>query len=140
MKKLILLFVVSLTILNGFSQNIEKDLLKDIVVIDKDKFTAYDYTLLKLGDGVTTFQIKSYAEAPSTGVISRDNFVFIFSYLTVTIIEGLTEDPNATTDDLEEIIGNPDIEINLYMNKTGFQAEVKGPSGTNRFTQKWSDF
>jgi len=125
--------------LNAKSQDVQKDLLKDIVTISNNKFVATDFTLLKLSDGQTTFQIKSYAEAPSQGVISRDNFVFFFTYLNMTLIEGLTEDPNATTDDLDEIIGNPDIEINLYMNKTGFQAEIKGPNGTNRITQKWTD-
>lgn len=133
------LFLIVFVTTNVFGQVSQKDLLEDIVKVENGKFTANDFTLLKLSDGVTTFQIKSYAEAPSTGVISRDNFVLFFTTLTMEIIKGLSEDPDATSDSLEEIIGNPDIELNIYMNKTGFQAEVKGPNGTNRITQKWSD-
>lgn len=139
MKKILFLFVGIILSFNSFSQDHQKELLKDVVVISGDKYTATDFNLLSLSDGTTTFQIKSYAEAP-VNVISRDNFVAFFTVIVYEMINGLTEDKDAKQTDLEEIIGNPDVEINLFMNKTGVQIEVKGSNGTNRITQKWSDF
>ena len=139
MKKILFLFAGVILSFNSFSQDHQKELLKDVVVISGDKYTATDFNLLSLSDGTTTFQIKSYAEAP-VSVISRDNFVAFFTVIVYEMINGLTEDKDAKQTDLEEIIGNPDVEINLFMNKTGVQIEVKGSNGTNRVTQKWSDF
>jgi len=138
MKTIFILLVAVLSSFSVFSQDYQKKLMEDVVKISGEKYTADDFNLLKLSDGVTTYQIKSYAEAP-IGAISRDNFVSIFTYLTYEVINGLSEDKDATTSDLEEIIGNPDVEINCFMNKTGVQIEIKGANGTNRITQKWAD-
>ncbi|MFA5971927.1 MAG: hypothetical protein WC780_06220 [Lentimicrobiaceae bacterium] len=138
MKKLMLLFVAIILSINVFSQDYQKELLEDIAVISEGKYTATDYTLLTLADG-STLQVKSYAEAPAANVISRDNFVTFFAYITIEVLNGMTEGQETTSTDLEEIIGNPDVEINCFMNKTGVQIEIKGPEGTNRITQKWSE-
>ncbi len=138
MKRFILFFTVIFFSINTFSQVTSDDLLKNIVEIKADKFTATDLTLLTLSDGVTTFQIKAYAEAPSN-IISRDNFVAFFTLITTEMIKGLSNDENSKTSDLDEIIGNPDVIINCYMTKSGVQIEVKGDNGTNRTTMKWSD-
>lgn len=138
MKKLVILFVGIILSINVFSQDYQKELLKDIAVISGDKYTATDYTLLTLADG-STLQVKSYGEAPAANVISRDNFVTFFAYITLEVLNGMTEGQETTSTDLEEIIGNPDVEINCFMNKTGVQIEVKGPDGTKRITQKWSE-
>lgn len=133
-----LLFVAIILSINVFSQDYQKELLEDIAVISEGKYTATDYTLLTLADG-STLQVKSYAEAPAANVISRDNFVTFFAYITIEVLNGMTEGQETTSTDLEEIIGNPDVEINCFMNKTGVQIEIKGPEGTNRITQKWSE-
>lgn len=138
MKKLVILFAGILLSINAFSQDYQKELLKDIAVITGGKYTATDFTLLTLADG-STLQVKSYAEAPAANVISRDNFVTFFAYITLEVLNGMTEGQETTSTDLEEIIGNPDVEINCFMNKTGVQIEVKGPDGTNRITQKWEE-
>lgn len=138
MKKLIILFVGIILSINVFSQDYQKELLEDIAVISGGKYTATDYTLLTLADG-STLQVKAYGEAPAANVISRDNFVTFFAYITIEVLNGMSEGQETTSTDLEEIIGNPDVEINCYMNKTGVQIEVKGPEGTNRITQKWSE-
>ncbi|KAF5067044.1 hypothetical protein DSECCO2_257680 [anaerobic digester metagenome] len=139
MKRILFFLVGAVLSFNSFSQDYQKELIKDIVVIKGDKFTAVDYNLLSLSDGTTTYQIKSYAEAP-TSVISRDNFVAFFTVIVYEMINNMTDDKEAKQTDLEEIIGNPDVEINCYMNKTGVQIEIKNANGTNRVTQKWSDF
>jgi len=138
MKKLVTLLVLTILSINVFSQDYQKELLEDIVVISGGKFTANDYTLITLADGAT-FQVKCYGEAPAANVISRDNFVAIFTYITIEVLNGITDGEETNSTDLEEIIGNPDVEINCFMNKTGVQIEVKGPDGTDRFTQKWSE-
>lgn len=138
MKKFVILFVGIILSINVFSQDYQKELLEDIAVISGGKYTATDFSLLTLADG-STLQVKSYAEAPAANVISRDNFVTFFAYITIEVLNGMTEGQETTSTDLEEIIGNPDVEINCFMNKTGVQIEVKGPEGTNRFTQKWSE-
>jgi len=138
MKKLVILCASIILSINVFSQDYQKELLEDIVVITGGKYTATDYTLVTLADG-STLQVKYYGEAPAANVISRDNFVAIFSYITIEMLNTITEGQETTSTDLEEIIGNPDVEINCFMNKTGVQIEVKGPEGSNRFTQTWSE-
>ena len=132
----LLLFLTSFL---TFAQDYQKELLSDVVVIKSAKFTANDYSLLTLSDG-STLQIKTYAEAPSTGVISRDNFVAFFHSIVTEILPEITDDKNATSKDLVSIIGNPDIEINCIMAKTGMQIEIKSDNGVKRITQLWADF
>jgi len=131
---LVLFLFTSIT----FSQDIQKELLSDVVVIKAGKFIANDFTLLTLTDG-TTYQIKTSAESPSTGIISRDNFVVIFSTILLEVLPEITDDPDVISKDLESIIGNPDIEINCIMAKTGMQIEIKSDKGVKRITQLWKD-
>lgn len=141
MRKIVFVFFVFIAIpFFCSSQDYQKEMLNDIVTIKDGKFTATNFNLLTLSDGSTTYQIKSYAEAPSTGLISRDNFVAIFTVIVYEMISNLSDDPESKTTDLEEIIGNPDVEINCFMNKSGIQIEIKGANGTNRVTQTWKDF
>ena len=50
----------------------------------------------------------------------------------MTIIEGLSNESGGITENLDELIGNPDITINIYMSKNGYQVETKTTEGTNR--------
>ena len=138
MKNRITLVLFLFTLLS-FGQDYQKQLLEDVVEIKSGKFTANDYTLLTLTDG-TTYQIKTSAEAPSVGVISRDNFVAFFHSLLTEVLPEITDDPDVKSQDLDTIIGNPDIEINCIMAKTGMQIEIKSDKGVKRITQLWSDF
>lgn len=139
MRKILFLLLTVTVSFNAIGQVTQDELLEDIVTVVDNKFTASDYTLLKLSDGTSTLQIKSYAEAPSSGIISRDNFVLFFTNITMTIIEGLSNESGGITENLDELIGNPDITINIYMSKNGYQVETKTTEGTNRITQKWTD-
>lgn len=114
------------------------DLLKDVVTISNGKMIANDYTLVTLTDG-TTMQIKTHAEAPESGVISRDNFVTTFVTTTVETIDELVKDEDAEIVNLDEIIGNADVEINIFMTRNGYQLEVKTDEGTDRHTYKWDE-
>lgn len=142
MKKLrqlsIFIMVIILTPIIAKSQVSQADLVKDLVKFSNGKMIITDFELLNQSDG-TSIQIKSYAEAPVTGVISRDYFVELFGVLTYELIETMKSDENADTKTLSELIGNPDVEINLFMNKGGIQIEIKTSEGTNRKTILWPE-
>lgn len=124
---------------DSFGQGIQAKLLKDMVTITNGKMIIEDFTLISLSNG-QSIQIKSYGEAPASGVISRDNFVALFSFLVTHNNDEITKaDEGATSKDLEEIIGNADITINIYMGKSGIQMEVKAGNETERDTFKWED-
>ena len=121
------------------AQNPQDELLKDQVIMNGDKMTIVDFTLVTFSNG-NGIQIKGYAEAPVQGVISRDNFVAIFTAILVEMIAEVKKaDPNATTKDLDGVIGNADLEINLYMAKAGMQLETKSSQGVNRKTMQWAE-
>ena len=138
MKNITTFFLLLITSIS-FGQDYQKELLSEVVEIKSGNFIANDYSLITLKDG-TTFQIKTSAEAPSTGVISRDNFVAIFSSILTEVLPEITDDPEVISKDLESIIGNPDIEIKCIMAKTGMQIEIKSDTGVKRITQLWADF
>ena len=139
MKTTIVLIVLLLStcFLPANSQNISDKLLKDLVKMVNGKMTVTDFTLLTSGG--KSIQIKAYGEAPAQGVISRDNFIAFFTALCTEMIAGMKTDPNDKTMDLEDIIGKPDIEINVYMAKSGIQIETITGAGPNRVTMQWSD-
>ena len=130
--------MVILTPQFAVSQESQADLLKDLVHIVNGKMVITDNELLTQSDG-TSIQIKAYSEAPAAGLISRDYFVEAFSILTYEMINLLKSDDKAETKTLSELIGNPDVEINLYMTKGGIQIEIKSGEETNRKTMQWSE-
>lgn len=134
----IFILLVILTPMFVMSQASQADLVKDLVKVVNGKMIITDYELLKQSDG-TSIQIKAHCEAPATGVISRDYFVQLFSILTYEAIDGMKSDDKSTTKTLAELIGNPDVEINAYMNKSGVQFEIKTSEGTNRKTMEWAE-
>jgi len=141
MKKLFSILTVFLLSFITFTQaqNYQANLLKEMVVISNNKMTTRAYTMITFSNG-STVQIKSYAEAPSQGVISRDNFVSIFTLVTTRMyIEMAKVDENAVIAGLDEIIGNADLEINCYIAKSGVQIESVSSQGTTRNTIKWED-
>ncbi|MDX2128495.1 MAG: hypothetical protein SFU91_05610 [Chloroherpetonaceae bacterium] len=134
---LLLAFCVGSTSL--FAQDYQAFLMKDMVAIESGKYKTTGYSIITFSDG-HTLQVKSYAEAPASGVISRDHFVALFSILAHSIGDEFTKgDEGAKSKDVDELIGNPDVVINCFMTKNGIQVEIKTNQGTNRQTMKWSD-
>jgi hypothetical protein len=122
----------------GFAQSIESRLSKNIVTVAENKMSATDYTLLKQGDG-TSLQIKTHGEVPASGVMSRDNFVAMFTFLSYSIIDALKSDESSSTQDLDEPIGNVDATINFYFSKNGIQIETKRGDAVERKTMQWTE-
>jgi hypothetical protein len=122
-----------------YAQDYQARLLKDMVKTEGGKMIMEDFTLITLSNN-STLQLKSHGEAPATSVISRDHFVALFSHIITVIIDDLTKaDEGSTSQELESIIGNPDISINVYMAKTGIQIEVKTGTEVDRSTMKWEE-
>lgn len=137
-------------------KDIEKELLEEFVKIKDGKMTALEFGLLSfpsLPD--VKIQVKNYAESPADGVISRDNFVAIttmlltiFYYQIATEVTPEHRSKNAADDELpfdfeelDEPIGNVDMEINIYMNKGGLQIEFVDTveNKTERSTMTWKE-
>ncbi|MCK3684284.1 hypothetical protein [Maribellus sp. YY47] len=143
MKKLLFVLFAVLSV-NAYAQDWKDELAKDLVEIKAEKMTATDLTLITmLADG-TSMQVKAYAEAPANSFISRDQFVAIFSTLTITLIEnmlseaGLTEsDYKTKTVEIEDLIGTADVELSCYMGKNGIQIVIKAGGEENKVTQTW---
>jgi hypothetical protein len=133
---LIPVFVLSALVVSG--QSIESRLAKNIVTLAENKMSATDYTLLKQGDG-SSMQIKTHAEAPAAGVMSRDNFVAMFSFMSYSVIDALKSGEGASTQDLDEPIGNVDLVINFYFSKNGIQVETKSGDAVDRKTMAWNE-
>jgi hypothetical protein len=95
-----------------------------------------------------TLQYQINSRAPASGVISRDNFIGMTAqFSSLFMIMAFAEAYNVTAstfleavaiEQTTELIGNPDIRLNLYMTGEGMQIEWIGPDGqTTRFTQTW---
>ena len=131
-----------------------EQLLEDLVTVRDGKMIIESYSIDRIAlpqYQPVEFQVKHYSEAPAESVISRDNFVALSVVLAVTVLQqGLAEAYNVpageflaayNSRDLEEPIGRPDIEINIYMTAEGFQLEFIDTSTgqTSRVTQTWSE-
>ena len=122
----------------------QQDLKEDLVTIKDNKMYIEQYMLLKTTaeDGTeSNTQVKIYSTSP-TQVISRDNFVCITTMIYTLILVEALETVEFDIVEIDEPIGNVDMEINLYMTKEGFQIEVdlKTIGEKIRETTRWSDF
>lgn len=140
MKKLYLFLVVTaITVISVSAQTDWKKLLKqDLVEFKGTDMLAKEYTLCTWEDG-TSVQIMTSAKSPAD-VMSRDNFVSIYSTYTTLILltifeEAELEIPQMTT--LDELIGDPDITIHIEMTKNGMQMQVKSEEGVDQETMTW---
>ncbi len=135
MKKLFLFIVSVVFSLTAFAQS-QQELLADLVTVTDGKFTIVDYVLAESEDDDNA-QIKLYAEAPSEGVISRDNFLSLYTTITINLINTFYSGYNI--EELDDLIGNPDLEVNIFMGKSGYQVEFTSEGETHRMTERWED-
>jgi len=140
-KKLtVLAFIVFSISTTSMAQSYKAMLLKDLVKVSGSKMIFEDFTLITFSNG-NTMQVKTHSEGPSTGVISRDNFVFLNAHISSGLIENITEqDPEAKTKEMGAIIGNPDVSINIYVAREGIQVEANVGGEVRRDTLSWEEF
>ena len=116
--------------------------------------TIDDVGLVKIeleGYEPVSFQFKVHSEAPRAGIISRDSFVAMTSTMTHLLLTTVFADAYQVTasdflsglsiTDLKSIIGNADLELNMFMTDEGVQFEIvnTGTNQRNRFTQTWEE-
>ncbi len=146
MRTLVLLAICGTPALAQQTDSIEQRLKSDLVMEQEGQFVIERFSICQLvrpaelGGGATEpFQVKSHAEAPAGGFISRDKFVVLFAE---NLIEGLT--PSQALSALrcrriKEPIGDVDLEVNLHMTSDGMQVEaVDTATGKrDRQTRTW---
>ena len=135
---LLIIFLLGATMPFCNAQSSKAALTNELVKIENGKWIINYFTLLSYSDK-STKQVKSHAEAPAVGVISRDYFVALVTTVVYEMIYKGSADANIETKDLDEITGNPDIEINVFMSKTGLQIEYKEGANVKRNTVTWDD-
>lgn len=127
------------------------DLRSDQVVVSEGNFTYTETGVITIAlpgyeEGTLQYRIRS--EAPATGVISRDNFIGITAQTAAVLLVTLfAESYDVAALDLfdalhfeqtDALIGNADLQLNLYMTGEGLQMEVIGADGQPiRHTQTW---
>jgi len=130
------------------------ELKRDAVAVTGNRMTIDETNLVKVavpGYQTAQIQLKVHAEAPASGVISRDNFVamatqlmfitFYSAYAQAYKVTALDFLQAVTFTELAAPIGTPDVEINVVMTAEGFQLEwVDTASGQrSRSTMTWAE-
>lgn len=129
-------------------------LAADRVRLVGGKMVIEEYSLCKNtipGASKSSLQIKSYAEAPANGPISRDFLVSFESTMQTASImamgtalaQGTKIEPLKALDcdEISAPIGKVDLELNLYLTSDGWQmAVVDGSTGkTTQESSGWED-
>ncbi len=128
------IIILSLCCGISFGTDWEEELKSDVVQIVDGKMMMEEYVLIK-GSEESTLQMKIYAEAPTDGSISRDNFIGLSTLLYLPALLEMGE-----FESIDEPIGNLDVEMNMYMTARGIQIEFKDNinNQTSRETQTWA--
>ena len=129
----------------GDDEKWRKELAADLVKTADGKMTIVRYDLVTIrgeeegSDRRKTVRVRS--EAPESGVLSRDNFVAYTEKVYMGFLQGLADGEDFTTETMEPPKGDVDVEINVTMNRDGFQVEGvdKKTGEKSPVTQKWSE-
>jgi hypothetical protein len=127
-------------------------LLRDLVRVDAGKLVYEDVSLCTLtppGAAASKFQVRSRAEAPATGTISRDGFVALIARIETELslsmadsIPGIKPSQALAAlecDQLAAPIGQVDLEIKTTVTAEGLQVEIRDTRNgeTNRYSNTW---
>ncbi len=128
--------------------------LRDLVRVADGKLLYDDLALCELrlpGATPPKFQIRSHAEAPSQGVVSRDSFVSLITQHEIIFGLGIAQvHPGISAMDavralhctpLDAPIGTPDLELRLSLTAEGMQVEVTDTAAgkTTRSVHTWKE-
>lgn len=138
----------------ALAQDWREELGSDMVTISDGKMTYQEFGLVKItfpGYEASQFQVKLYSEAPHEGVMTRDKFVSLTStYFTILLLETIAQVHQVSAveffeaydyTELENPIGTPDVEMNLFMTNEGLQFEIvnTGSGERVRHTMTWEE-
>ena len=142
MRALVLFAICGTPALAQQTDSIEQRLQSDLVMEQGGQFVIERFTICQLvrpeelGGGATDpFQVKSHAEAPASGFISRDRFVLLFAEMASVLridfaenlISGLTPSQALAALRCKRItapIGEVDFEVDLHLTPDGIQVGV----------------
>ncbi len=148
---LFLSFVAATTSVDA-QQSWQDQLKRDLVIIENDMMVMESFSLdrIKLPEyEPLELQIAYRSEAPTSGFISRDNFVAASSVISAGLVQALFAEAlnitasefftNYKSQEISQPIGKPDIQINIYMTNDGFQIEIVNTSTDEktRTTETW---
>ena len=129
-------------------------MMEDLVSVDDGKWVIEEFSMERLdvpGYEPVEYQLRLYAEVPNTGVMTRDFFVRITYETQAAILLSMLAEAYQTTPSqflvayestpLQAAIGQPDVELSLFMTEEGIQFEWKDTTTgqTNRSTILWDD-
>ena len=130
----------------------QEEISRDFVTIEGNKMVLRAFSLETIavpGYEVNEFQVSYYMDAPVGGLISRDYFVAFSAVLSTMVLQTMmSEGYNVTaaeflaaydSETLLEPIGQPDLEINVYMTDRGYQLEIINTrtQEVTRMTEIW---
>jgi hypothetical protein len=151
MKKSILyisLMVICLLVLpvtNSFGQpDVKSRLLKNVVRTENGKFIAEEYgSIVNIKTNFLEVQIT--ATAP-VNIISRDNFISIYSEMAISILSSALKDINIKPNDAFNLIRHgklqkpAEIIIQIDMSKDGLSYKVNSGNSSSSNTLSWDQF
>jgi len=140
-KKLSIFVILLLCSILSFSQkDYSQKFKKEIVKIETGKFTIENFMLMQLSNDKTV-QVKLSATCPIE-VMSRDNFISLFKTWSTDMLHNFFSDEDmklTKLNELDELIGEPDIKLHFVMTKNGLQVqtEIFGEKGNH--TGTWQE-
>lgn len=138
----LLTFVFTVSSFSQETKDVKTYLLSDLVMVKDGKFMMDEYRVCQIvrpeamGGGTTLpIRVKRHVEAPSKGVISRDNFIRItdevLNSISISVVEQMIEGIKASQamqalqcGQVFQPIPNVDYEVNLIMSSTGMQLSI----------------
>ena len=139
MRKLFGLLVMGFVYSFSNAQTFAESILQDMVNVKDGKFLMVQYLMVTPDGSDDQKQVSVYTEAPDSGVISRDFFMYMSLEFSKSMLEGIIGE-NYKSDDLDELIGDPDISVNILMVKSGMQIKINDQGEKKQITYRWSDF
>ena len=122
-------------------RDFQRELRREIVKIQSDRFSIQEYQLVTIDGNRLQVAIKSTSP---TSVVSRDMFVSIHATTSTMFIllmldaAGIYLD-EVTIKEIDELIGDPDITLNIVMARNGMQIQVITAEGRENITMTWAD-
>ena len=129
-------------------------MMQDLVSVEDGNWVIEEFSLERLavpGYEPVEYQLRLYAEVPATGVMTRDFFVRITYETGATILLSVLAEAYQTTPSqflagyestpLQAAIGQPDVELSLFMTQEGLQFEWRDTTTgqATRETILWDD-
>jgi hypothetical protein len=134
-----------LPVTNSFGQpDVKSRLLKNIVKTENGKFIAEEYgSIVNIKTNFLEVQITATAPA---NIISRDNFISIYSEMAISILSSALKDINIKPNDAFNLIRHGKLQkpaaiiIQIDMSKDGLSYKVNSENSSSSNMLSWDQF